>query len=477
MVSRMSMTYAPTAASQTTAIFGSYVLARRDGQQTVLRDQWVILEGSRIVAVTQSRPAQADRVYDRSGRFVLPGLMNLHNHCFSEAVARTHTEDGAGRKHNASIVYTVLLPLSKRGIEILTPAERLDVARLGILQLLKGGVATVMDPFRNGISEMFDAALEMGIRFYGAPYLFSSADPKADLNGVVHYETAGRAGTDGAADLARWNELHAIWQNRDSSRIQLAMSPHATDTCDPDLLRAATARARELGVPITTHMAQSQGEVATIRGRYNDRTPAEYLDWLGMLGPDLLAAHCIHCTDGDLALMAARGATVLNCPRVWARTGTVAAFGRFAGAGVRTLVGTDGYNMDFLGELHAAAMISKITAGRADVANAPELIDAAGYNAAAAIGRADLGEIKPGNAADITVVDLAHPHLQPMFDPRRALIWLANRANIAMVLVDGRVLVDDGVYTGGDEAAITAAGAAAMHKIWDLPEAQAAFRS
>ena len=132
----MAMTTAPPRAVGTTAIFGSYVLTREGGLQTVQRDRWVVLEGDRIAAVTVDRPA-ADRVCDRPGRFILPGLMNLHNHCFSEAVARTHTEDGAGRKNNQSIVYTVLLPLSKRGIEILSPAERLAVARLGILQLLK----------------------------------------------------------------------------------------------------------------------------------------------------------------------------------------------------------------------------------------------------------------------------------------------------------------------------------------------------
>jgi len=118
-------------------------------------------------------------VFDRPGHFVLPGLMNLHNHCFSEAVARTHTEDGNGRTNSGSIVYTVLLPLTKRGIEILSPSERLDIARLGILQLLKGGATTVMEPFRNGIPEMFDAAAEMGLRFYGAPYLFSTSDAQA----------------------------------------------------------------------------------------------------------------------------------------------------------------------------------------------------------------------------------------------------------------------------------------------------------
>ncbi len=453
----------------TTAIFGSYVLFRRDGVQEVLRDHWVLLEGKRIAAVTRGRP-RAERIFDRPGRFVLPGLLNLHNHCFSEAVARTHTEDGNGRRRNRSIVYTVLLPLTRRGIEILSAAERRAIARLGILQLLKGGATTVMEPFRNGMPEMFDAAAEMGIRFYGAPYLFSTADATAGADGVVRY-----AGDDGQADLAAWNALHARWHGRADGRIRLAMSPHATDTCGPDLLRACAARARELDVTITTHLAQTPEEVSTIRARHDGRSPAEYLDWLGLLAPDLLAAHCIASSDTDLKLMAARGAAVVNCPRVFARSGIVAAFGRFVAHGVRTAIGTDGYNMDLLGELNAASMISKIAAGRPDVATAPELIDAVTANAASIIRRPDLGVLAPGATADLTIVDLSRPALQPLHDPRRGLIALANRADIDQVVVDGETLVMDGRFLGGDEAAITAAGAAAIARIWDLPEARAAF--
>lgn len=455
--------------NNTTAILGSFVLTRRDGAQHVLRNHWVLLEGNHIAAVTPTRP-QADTVLDRPGRFVLPGLLNLHNHCFSEAVARTHTEDGNARRNNQSIIYTVLLPLTRRGLDILSPAERLDIARLGILQLLKGGATTVMEPFRNGIPEMFDAAEEMGIRFYGAPYLFSTADAQADGDGVVRY-----AGDDGEADLAAWRALYQRWEGRAGGRIRLAMSPHATDTCGPDLLRACATEARTLGVPITTHLAQNQKEVETIRSRHDGRSPAEYLDWLGLLAPDLLAAHCIASTDDDLRLMAARCATVLNCPRVFARSGVTAAFHRFAAAGVRTVVATDGYNMDLLGEINAASMISKITSGQAQAAPAPRLIDAVTTDAAAAIARDDLGEIRPGATADITVIDLTHPHLQPLADPRRALVALANRANIDAIIVDGRLRIADGLLTSGSEATIIEAGSAAIHRIWDLPEAQAAF--
>lgn len=453
------------------AIFGSYVLSRRDGAQNVLRDHWVLLEGDRIAAVTPDRP-QADTVFDRPGRFVLPGLINLHNHCYSEAIARTHTEDGNGRRNNQSIVYTVLLPLTRRGAEVLSSQERLAIARLGILQMLKGGVTTVMDSFRNSIPEMFDAAAEMGIRFTGAPYLFSTADARLGADGVMTY-----SGNDGEADLKTWDALYQRWNGEGDGRIGLAMAPHATDTCGPDLLRACAARARELGVPITIHLAQSAAELAIIGQRYDGRSPAEYLDWLGLLAPDLMGAHCHASSDDDLRLMAVRGATVLNCPRVFARSGVIASFGRFAAHGVRTVVGTDGYNQDFLGELNAASLISKISAGKADVANAPELIDAVTAVAAGVLNRPDLGVIAPGATADLTVVDMTHPHLQPLSDPRRGLIALANRANIDQVIVDGRILIDAGNYTRGDETAIVAAGAAAVQKIWDLPEAQAAFNN
>ena len=88
-----------------------------------------------------------------------------------------------------------------------------------------------------------------------------------------------------------------------------------------------------------------------------------------------MAAHCIASTDSDLKLMAARGAAVLNCPRVFARSGVTAAFSRFAAHGVRTVVGTDGYNMDLLGELNAASMISKLRRGVRMWRSAPELIE------------------------------------------------------------------------------------------------------
>nr|WP_172339658.1 amidohydrolase family protein [Novosphingobium sp. SG751A] len=465
----------PSKNDQRIGIFGSYVLTHGAEGQKVVRDQWVVIEGDTIATISSYPPHGADILEDRPGRFILPGFLNLRNHGFTEAIARTWTEDGASRKGEESILYTVLLPLSKRSIDLLSREERLSIARLGILQLLKGGPTTVMESFRAGFGEMFDAAYEMGIRFYGAPYLFSTADAQVGEDDMVRYGADAGSGSDNVAALLSWESLRAAWDGEDDRRIRLGMSPHAPDTCDPDLLRGPSLRAQELDIPMTMHLAQSREVIKIISERYAGRSPAEYLDWLGVLNSRLIAAHCVASSDADLALMAARGTTVANCPRVFARAGEAAPFGRFVARGVQTVVATDGYNMDALGELQAAGMISKILCGSAEVASAPELIDAVTVVATNAIDRSDLGRLAPGSKADLTAVDLSHPHLQPIGDPRRALVWLANRANIDMFVVDGRILVSRGHYCLSDENEIIATGSKAVERIWDLPEARRAF--
>jgi cytosine/adenosine deaminase-related metal-dependent hydrolase len=448
------------------AIFGSHVLTP-DG---VLADHWVLAEGGRITAITPHRPS-AETVLDAPGRFVLPGLLNLHNHCFSEMVVRNRTEDGASGDE-ASLVYRLLMPLSRLALTQLSSAERLAAARLGLLQVMKGGATSLLEPFRNGIPEMFQAALELGLRFWGAPYVFSSADPRMGADGVMEYASVGN--DDGNADLLEWDRLRDLWDGQGEGRIRLAMSPHATDTCGPELLRAAVTRARALGVPITVHVAQSADEVALSVKRHGV-TPVQYLERVGLLGPDLIAAHCIHSDAEDLALLARTDTTVVNCPRTFARGGVFAPYGRFAAQGIRTVIGTDGYNMDLLGELGAAGLVSKLEAGRAEVAKAEELLGAVTHVAADAVARPDLGRIAPGATADLTVVDLTHPHLQPMADPVRALVWLGHRAELDALVVDGRLVLAGGKHQLVDEAQVVAEGSAAIRKVWEMPEAKAAF--
>ncbi|MGE0716851.1 MAG: amidohydrolase family protein [Alphaproteobacteria bacterium] len=452
-----------------TAVRARWVLADQEGGPALLENRWVVVEGGRIAAVADGKPQGCDVVVDRPGLLVLPGLINMHNHCFTELLVRSRTEDMSSAFMENGLVYGLLMPLGKLAMERLTPEERKAALRLGVLQLILGGATTVMESFRAGLSEIFEAANELGIRFWGVPYVFSTPDIDVGADGKPVF--AGGSG-DGAADLAQWQALHQRWAGAADGRIQVGLGPHAPDTCGPDLLRAVRTLADETGCLVTTHLAQTKSELDHTARLYG-RTPAEYLQWVGLLGPDLSVAHSIFSTDADLDLLKATGTTVINCPRTFARTGTYAPFARFAGHGIRTVIGTDGYNMDLVGELGAAGQIAKLYAGESGVATARELVGAVTTGAAAALKRDDLGRIAPGATADLTAIDLSRPRFQPQSDPLRSMVWRASAADVSMTMVGGRILVEGGRYQLADEDAIAAAGAAAFEKIWSSPEGAA----
>src|SRR5262249_55494745 len=155
----------------------------------------------------------------------------------------------------------------------------------------------------------------------------------------------------------------------------------------------------------------------------------------------------------------------VNCPLVYARWGAPAPFHRFTARGVRTAIGTD-QERDYVAELRTAGLVSKLHAGQAHVASAGELVRAATLTGAEALGRPDLGRIAPGARADLVVVDLGCPPLRPAFDPLQSLVWHATGADVATVLVDGEVLVHEGRFLRGDEAAIRRDASAAIERVW-----------
>jgi cytosine/adenosine deaminase-related metal-dependent hydrolase len=456
----------PMGKPKTTAVRGKWVLAFQEGRPTILEDRYVVVEGSTIAGIARRKPA-ADRVIEAPEALVLPGLLNLHNHCISAVLFRGLTEDMESASYGTELVYRLLLPLGDLAQDKLTRAEMKAVVKLGLLEIVKGGTTTLMEVFRNRQVATFEAAQEMGLRVYAAPYVFSAHAAGVGSDGRPVYQAEDR----GEADVAR---VRALFREHDGSadgRIRVAFAPHGADTCGPDTLLAVHRAADELGSLVTIHLSQSATEAETIRSRHG-KSPTEYLESVGLLGPGLIAAHCVYATESDLARLKATDSTVVSCPLTFARGGMFAPFWRFASKGLRTTLATDGYCMDFVSEIRAAGFVSKLEAGKSGVATAADLIRAATLAGAAALRRHDLGRIAKGARADLVIADLSQPHFQPVSDPLRTFVWNGRGSDVWGVMVDGRMLVEKGRFRLGDEEEIVRAGARAVRKLWRSKEAE-----
>jgi cytosine/adenosine deaminase-related metal-dependent hydrolase len=176
--------------------------------------------------------------------------------------------------------------------------------------------------------------------------------------------------------------------------------------------------------------------------------------------------------DRDLAILRDSGTTVANCPLTFARSGVSVPFDRFHRRGVRTGIGTDGYCFDYLAELRAAGFASKLTSGDSGAGDARTLLTAATEVGASALPWPRLGRLERGWLADLVVVDLGSAHVQPVRDPLKNLVWNATPADISLVMVNGKVVVEDGKLLGVDEQAVIRSATAAVERLWEKAEQQ-----
>lgn len=435
----------------------------RDGAQAVLQDHYVYIDRTRIEAVTRDAPAAGERVIRYEHGLVTPGFVNLHSHCIRGGLFRGIPDDLEMDPWVPQLVYRILLPLTALATTELTAAELRAVTALGLVDLLRGGSTTVLDLWHHGQEVFFDVAKEIGMRVVGAPFILSASNSRMGPDGYPVWDF----GNDGMAQLAR---SVALFKQRDEGReglVQVALGPHATDTCLPELLRECRKAADGLGCLLTTHFAQTPQELALLRSRYG-KGPAEYAKDAGLLGRDVVLAHAGCATDAELQLLAATGTHVANCVISFAREGINFPYARFAQAGVSAGIGTDSHGMDFISEMRTAGYFSKHFFGKAHVATAHQLLRAGTLVGADALGRPDLGRLQAGAKADLLVWDLFKPHLQPVWDPVKNLIWKGHVGDLVLAMVHGEPLLHDGRLLRMDEAALMRTAAGAARKIWDI---------
>ncbi|GIW06591.1 MAG: ethylammeline chlorohydrolase [Dehalococcoidia bacterium] len=427
-------------------------------EHRLLRDVDLVVADDRVEWIGADATGPFDAEIDASRRLVSPGFVNLHLHSGSTVATRLVTERRYPALFNAG--YLAFSP--KRGAPPIGARERAEIGGLATaVELLKAGCTTVVDLGQgcdpDAMAEIFG---RLGLRAYLSPGVRSGYH--VFVNGRLEIDWLPDEGLGALRTAVAFIERHAGTYD---GRIQGMLFPYQGDTCTDTLLRETKAAARALGVAMHMHAAQSLYELHEMMRR-TGKTTIQHFAEIGFLGPDLIIAHCPFITghpstglpgDDDLRLLGAFGVTVCHNPTTIFRRGhLLRSFDRYRAAGVNLALGTDHYPRDMIHEMRLASLMGKVVEDDPGAADSLAVFNAATIGGAKALGRDDLGRLYPGARADLLVIDLHRIGAAPLRDPVQDLVLTGSPSDITLVMIDGRVVCQDGVVPGIDEAQLVA---------------------
>ena len=398
-------------------------------QEVVLEHMAVLVRDGRIVAILPIAEArqqyQASKTTVLNDHALIPGLINSHTHA-AMTLMRGLADDIA------------LMPWLQQHI---WPAEESAVSArfvhdgtlLACDEMLRGGVTCFNDMyfFPQAAAEAIDRS---GIRANLGLVMLEFPSPYA-----------------GDADDYLNKGLAARDQLMGHSRITTCLAPHAPYTISDRTFGKVLTYADQLGLNVHLHLHETLDEIAQSERQYGLR-PIQRLAGLGMLGPNLLAAHCVHLTAAEMVLLSSHGCHIAHCPTSNLKLGSgIAPVSALAEAGVNLGLGTDGAasnnRMDLFAEIRLAALLAK-AAGDASALPSFQALEMATLNGARALGLDDrIGSIEVGKMADLVAVEFSAPEMTPCYDPLSHLVYVAGREHVSHTWVAGELRYARGVLS------------------------------
>jgi 5-methylthioadenosine/S-adenosylhomocysteine deaminase len=419
-------------------------------QREVIEDGALAVLGGRLAAVgpTAGVAAQftAPKIIDARRRALFPGLVNTHTHLFQAAV-KGLGEDMGVEQWVQAVTFPTAVTMS--------PEEVYLLSLVSCLEILRSGATTVVD-FMYPVSDpalheaVIRALLDSGLRGRYSRMVNDTGEQAGILPQLI--QPADEA-------LAHAAELIERYHGGGNDRMEVGLSVGSVWGITESGLQATRRFADEYHAPITMHINESKYDNASARERFG-RATVPMLAHTGLLGPDLLAVHCVHMTDEDIALFARHDVKIsYNAVSNMYLGSGIPPMIKLAQAGLAISLGTDGAgsnnNQDMLETLKFSALLQKVAAEDASVVRAQTAVDWATRGGAKALGlEAEIGSLEPGKRADFFLVDPYTPKATPVHDPLATLVYSAGQANVVTTVVDGQVLLEDGVFQQLDEAAV-----------------------
>jgi 5-methylthioadenosine/S-adenosylhomocysteine deaminase len=414
-------------------IGGDYILPM-DESLTVIKNGAVAVKGRDILEVGTSeeifKKYAATKVIKGEGKVVFPGLINTHTHAamvYFRGIADDLPLNDWLKNH--------IWPAENRW---LSPEFISDAVELACLEMLKGGITTYNDMY------FYEDAAGKAIKRIGMRAVLGT--------GILDFPTASAKTTDEYLENAR--RFINNWKG--DELITPCIAPHALYTCSPETLKKSKAMAEKFSIPLHIHLSETEWEVGEVMVRYKKR-PVEYLESLGFLDETVLAAHCIWVEDNEIELLAKRKVGISHCMESNLKLASgFAPVVTMLLEGIKVTFGTDGAasnnDLNIMSEMSTTAKVHKALSNDPTVLDAKTVLLMATRWGAEVLGLGDkIGSIEKGKIADIVAINLRKPHLTPMYDVYSHIVYAAMASDVETVMVNGKVVVNDGKLRSADE--------------------------
>jgi 5-methylthioadenosine/S-adenosylhomocysteine deaminase len=411
------------------------IVVTMDSARAIHQDGSVAVRGDSIVAVGPRAEIEARyqsaQVIDARGHLVLPGFINGHTHVPMTLFRGLHDDVTLN-----DWLYKYIFPAEAKNVneEFVRWGTRLAAA-----EEIRAGVTTFADMyyFEDAIAEETEAAGMRGV--LGETFIdFPAPDNKSEAEMLAYTERF----------LKRW---------QGNPLIHAAPAPHSIYTCSKKTLQDAAALARKYHAPILIHVAEMKKEWEDSE-KANGMSPVQYLDKIGVLGPDIVAAHCIFVDEADRKLLAQRGAGCVHNPssNMMIASG-VSPVPEMRAAGVAVGLGTDGpagsnNDLDLMEEIDLAAKLAKISKMDPLALNARSVVEMATIDGARALHmEKEIGSLEAGKKADVILISLNKPNAVPMYEIYAQIAYSLKGSDVATVIIGGKVVMQSHLLLTVDE--------------------------